>query len=59
MEISLELLQEKDAQDLFDFEMKNREFFEKMVPGRGDSNYTWETFMERHRDLLAEQGNRL
>lgn len=55
MEISLELLQEKDAEDLFDFEIKNREFFEQSVPGRGDSYYTWDAFLKRHRDLLAEQ----
>ncbi|MFD1032619.1 GNAT family N-acetyltransferase [Metaplanococcus flavidus] len=55
MEISIRLLQEKDAPDLFQFEIENREFFERMVPGRGDSFYTWHTFLKRHRELLAEQ----
>lgn len=55
MEITLDLLEEKDAQALFHFETENRAFFEQQVPSRGDSYYTWETFLERHRDLLAEQ----
>ncbi|WP_422124476.1 GNAT family N-acetyltransferase [Planococcus sp. X10-3] len=55
MEISLHILQEKDARDLLNFELENRTFFEKMVPGRGDSYYLWDTFKERHRELLAEQ----
>lgn len=59
MEISLELLQDKDAQDLFDFESANRTFFEKMVPDRGNSYYEWETFMEGHLELLAEQAEGL
>ena len=57
MESSLGLLKEEDAQDLFRFETVNRAFFEKMVPGRGDSYYTWETFKERHRELLTEQAS--
>lgn len=55
MTISLSLLQAEDAEDLFDFEVQNRQFFEQMVPGRGDDYYAWETFLERHRDLLNEQ----
>lgn len=55
MAISLHLLQEADAQELYDFEVQNRQFFEGMVPGRGDDYYIWENFLERHRDLLHEQ----
>ena len=55
MAISLSLLQEKDAAELFNFEVQNRWFFEKMVPSRGDDYYSWEIFLERHRDLLNEQ----
>ena len=59
MKISLSLLQESDAEELYEFEVQNRRFFEKMVPSRGDGYYTWETFVERHRDLLDEQANGL
>lgn len=55
MAISLSLLQEADAQGLYEFEVGNRRFFEKMVPGRGDDYFVWETFIQRHRDLLQEQ----
>ncbi|XKE94543.1 GNAT family N-acetyltransferase [Metaplanococcus flavidus] len=55
MEISLGLLQENDAEELFEFEKVNRIFFEKMVPGRGDDYYQWSTFLRRHRELLEEQ----
>ncbi|TAA67466.1 GNAT family N-acetyltransferase [Planococcus salinarum] len=55
MAISLTLLQEADAQELYDFEVENRRFFEKMVPGRGDDYFVWETFIQRHQDLLDEQ----
>lgn len=55
MEISIHRLQEVDAQDLFEFEIENRRFFEEMVPGRGDGYYVWETFIKRHRALLVEQ----
>ncbi|MBB5180962.1 ribosomal-protein-alanine N-acetyltransferase [Planomicrobium koreense] len=49
------MLQEVDAQDLFDFEIKNRGFFERMVPSRGDDYYIWESFIKRHQALLKEQ----
>ncbi|WP_416145609.1 GNAT family N-acetyltransferase [Planococcus koreensis] len=55
MEISIHILQEVDAQELFDFEIKNRGFFERMVPGRGDDYYIWESFIKRHQALLDEQ----
>lgn len=55
MEISLSLLQENDAEELLEFETDNRRFFEKMVPGRGDDYYRWETFILRHQELLEEQ----
>ena len=55
MKISLNLLQENDAEELLEFERVNRRFFEKMVPGRGDDYYQWATFLERHRELLEEQ----
>lgn len=55
MDISLSLLQENDAEEVFEFEKVNRIFFEKMMPGRGEDYYQWEIFLERHRELLEEQ----
>ncbi|WKA56575.1 GNAT family N-acetyltransferase [Planococcus shixiaomingii] len=55
MEITINLINEFDAQELFEFELRNRGFFEKMVPSRGNDYYTWDTFIERHRQLLNEQ----
>ncbi len=55
MEITLHLLHEKDAAALFQFELENREFFERLVPGRGDDFYVFENFLSRHQELLKEQ----
>lgn len=55
MDISINRLQERDAEELFKFETDNRLFFEEMTPGRGDEYFKFETFKVRHRELLAEQ----
>ncbi|WP_404335267.1 GNAT family N-acetyltransferase [Planococcus rifietoensis] len=55
MEITLHLLQRQDAESLFQFESENREFFERLVPSRGDDFYVFEHFVSRHRELLKEQ----
>ncbi|MDN7240673.1 GNAT family N-acetyltransferase [Planococcus sp. N028] len=55
MEITINLIKELDAQELFEFENENRGFFEKMIPSRGNDYYTWDTFIERHWVLLNEQ----
>ncbi|WP_226669870.1 GNAT family N-acetyltransferase [Metabacillus litoralis] len=55
MNISLEKLHLKDAQNLFAFERKNRTFFEELVPTRGDEYYHFDVFQKRHEDLLVEQ----
>lgn len=55
MKISINLLQEVDARELFKFESENRWFFEQMVPNRGDDYYNFETFTIRHQQLLKEQ----
>ena len=59
MEISINLIQEVDAEALLKFESENRRFFEKMVPSRGDDYYTVKTFKIRHQELLKEQENGL
>ncbi|GEN52693.1 GNAT family N-acetyltransferase [Halobacillus faecis] len=55
MEIVIEPLRYEDAEDLFNFECKNRMFFEKMVPSRGEEYYDFDTFMIKHMKLLDEQ----
>ncbi|KOP80909.1 acetyltransferase [Lysinibacillus sp. FJAT-14745] len=55
MEISINSLQERDAEELFKIEKNNRLFFEQMVPSRGEEYYNFETFKIRHKELLAEQ----
>jgi len=55
MNIFIEKLHVTDAEDLFNFELENRTFFEEMVPTRGDEFYNPETFKKRHETLLEEQ----
>lgn len=55
MEITLEKLQQADANMLYEFELKNRDYFEKMVPSRGEDYYCLEDFKIRHEALLNEQ----
>ncbi|MGE8034928.1 GNAT family N-acetyltransferase [Lysinibacillus sp. KCTC 33748] len=55
MEISINSLQERDAEELFQFETDNRLFFEQTVPSRGEDYYKFDTFKIKLRELLAEQ----
>lgn len=55
MDIILEILKQNDAKKLYEFELENRAFFEKMVPERGEDYYHFETFQIRHNELLEEQ----
>ena len=55
MDILIDKLQVKDAEDLYKFELENRDFFEEMVPSRGDDYYKPEIFKKRHEALLEEQ----
>lgn len=55
MKITINLLKEKDAKELLQFETDNRTFFEKMVPSRGEDYYVLEAFRIRHKELLVEQ----
>ncbi|SER57707.1 GNAT family N-acetyltransferase [Salipaludibacillus aurantiacus] len=54
MNIAIEKLKQSDAEKLFEFEGKNRTYFETMIPGRGDDYYEFETFIKRHTSLLEE-----
>jgi len=55
LELSLKKLCIRDAEALFDFELKNKEFFEKMVPTRGEDYYKYDVFLSRLELLLDEQ----
>ncbi|MGD6831300.1 GNAT family N-acetyltransferase [Sutcliffiella halmapala] len=55
MEIYLEMLEAKHFQALLQFEKENRDYFEKSVPGRGESYYYFETFTKIQRTLIEEQ----
>ena len=55
MSICIEELQKSDAENLLDFELRNRVFFEETVPTRGDEYYTPEIFNKRLVALLDEQ----
>jgi [ribosomal protein S5]-alanine N-acetyltransferase len=57
MNIKLELLQKKDAEQLFQFETENRAFFETMVPSRGDNYYRYDQFLRIMEELLSEQAD--
>lgn len=58
MEVYLKPLTKKDAEPLYVFELENRDFFERMVPGRGDEYYVSDIFHEKYNDLLDEQSRR-
>ncbi|MRX74345.1 GNAT family N-acetyltransferase [Bacillus lacus] len=55
MEIRLEKLRPEDAKKLFEFELENRAYFEKMVPSRGEAYYNFDAFKNSHEALLNEQ----
>ncbi|CAM4290070.1 acetyltransferase [Bacillus manliponensis] len=55
MNISLHPLQMSDAEQLFQFELVNKEFFEETVPPRGDGYYHFENFKAQLKSLLDEQ----
>ncbi|MCM3714726.1 GNAT family N-acetyltransferase [Alkalihalobacillus oceani] len=55
MDIILEILKQDDAKKLYEFELENRAYFEKMVPDRGEDYYHFDTYQIRHNALLEEQ----
>lgn len=48
-------MKSSDFNQLFDFETKNKAFFEKYVPSRGEDYFNYETFVERNNLLLESQ----
>ncbi|MEC2056033.1 GNAT family N-acetyltransferase [Peribacillus psychrosaccharolyticus] len=55
MTILIEGLSKRDAEDLLEFELKNRIFFEEMVHSRGDEYFTPDVFNNILAALLDEQ----
>ena len=55
MNISLELLDLKNAQDIYDFEVENRAYFEENLPPRGENYYVLENYNNIIKELIDEQ----
>jgi len=55
MKISLELLDIKNSQDIYDFEVENRAYFERNLPSRGEDYYVLENFNNIIKELIDEQ----
>ncbi|WP_423406788.1 GNAT family N-acetyltransferase [Heyndrickxia sp. MSNUG] len=51
----MSLLSNEDSRNLFEFEKKNKDYFEKMVPPRPDSYFEFESFNTILEGLLKEQ----
>jgi ribosomal-protein-alanine N-acetyltransferase len=54
-DIIIKLLEESDAQELFEFELKNRAFFERVGFPRGDNYYELNNFNTITKELVEEQ----
>ncbi|MBM7659909.1 ribosomal-protein-alanine N-acetyltransferase [Bacillus mesophilus] len=54
MVIYLVLLNEVYFESLYKFECENRNYFEKMVPSRGDEYYQYDVFITKNSELLNE-----
>ena len=59
MKIRLEKLTQGDFENLYAFEVKNRAYFEKTVPSRGDDYYELPNFIRKNDMLLEEQAQQL
>ena len=57
MNISLELLDLKNAQDIYDFEVENRAYFEENLPSRGEDYYVLENYNNIIEELIDEQNH--
>ena len=59
VDIAIKKLQEEDLDKLYEFELKNRAYFEQIVPSRGDDYYNYEIFKQRNKALIDEQNQGL
>lgn len=55
MNIRLELVSENNANDIYNFEKENRDYFEETLPSRGDDYYKLEVFQEIIKEIVEEQ----
>lgn len=55
MEISIKLIDSLCMNELFEFEVLNREFFEKTCPPRDDSYYQINNFKQILEEIIEEQ----
>ncbi len=53
-DIIVKLLEKSDEEELFKFELENRDFFESMVSSRGDSYYEFNNFRMIMKELIEE-----
>ncbi|SKC41906.1 GNAT family N-acetyltransferase [Maledivibacter halophilus] len=53
--ISIRLLKEEDSDEIFEFEIENREFFESIIPARWEGYYIKENFEEIIKEIIEEQ----
>ena len=54
-DISIKLLEESDAQELLTFELKNREFYERVGFPRGENYYELNNFNTMIKEIIEEQ----
>ncbi|MCM1989212.1 GNAT family N-acetyltransferase [Oceanirhabdus seepicola] len=54
-DIIIKLLEESDSQELFNFEVENRDFFKRIGLSRGDSYYELNNFNKIIKELVEEQ----
>ena len=54
-DIIVKLLEKSDEEELFKFELENRDFFESMVSSRGDNYYELNNFRMIMKELIEEQ----
>ncbi|MGL5693611.1 MAG: GNAT family N-acetyltransferase [Peptostreptococcaceae bacterium] len=59
MDISIKLICSSCMEELFEFELQNRAFFERTCPSRGDSYYDINNFKNILEELITEQKNDL
>lgn len=55
MNLSLELISRENASEIYAFEIENRVFFEKTLPGRGDDYYNIDHFNETIGLIMEDQ----
>jgi len=58
MNIALEILDLNNAQDVYDFEVENRAYFEKNLASRGDAYYIYEEYSNIIKEILDEQSRK-